>query len=268
MYETSQGKLFVDISGTGHPVLFFHGGPGLSHAYMRPYFDPLTARYTAIFFDQLSCGQSDASTEITDNNTVSSAAELIEQLGLKDRQYSVIAHSWGAYVVAALLHKGLLKNKPAKIIFLNPTPFKTSLYKDVGRRLISRIPDDVAGKIGTLVSLNTDASGAELMQTALPYYSGKQENLPLLDLHYRMKTYSSVAASLQDFDFTETIRAIKHDCHFIFGQNDYISPDDFSDVFGLDDKVSYDCVEGGHFAFAEETQHIINIIEKILLHEI
>ncbi|EPZ59863.1 alpha/beta hydrolase fold domain protein [[Clostridium] sordellii ATCC 9714] len=47
------GKIFYKVIGEGKPILFIHGGPGLTHNYFLPHFLELAKlNYKLIFFDQ------------------------------------------------------------------------------------------------------------------------------------------------------------------------------------------------------------------------
>ena len=50
--------LYYESIGNGPPLLIMHGGLGLSHNYLRPYFDQMAQSHTVIYYDHLGNGRS------------------------------------------------------------------------------------------------------------------------------------------------------------------------------------------------------------------
>lgn len=259
--KTSFGELFVKKSGEGRPILFINGGPGMSHTYMSNSFTELESKCELIFFDQLGCGSSEIPEKLDEEATVASTAELIDILELKADNYNIITHSWGAYILGAAFTRGLINNLPKKVILLNPTPFEKSAFDNVGGKLVSRIPEDVLVKIGELSNQGTDEAGAELMKMALPYYSGRDENLPDVDVEYRISTFNSVSASLEQFNFEESFKPMLDRCYFVFGSTDYITSKDFP-YFSEEEQPENTLLSGGHYAFVDDNFHLMKLIRK------
>jgi hypothetical protein len=87
------------------PLVVLHGGPGLSHLYLRPTFDlfaQITDR-TVIYYDQFGGGNSTRYPESKGNTTFWTPALFMEELdsvllGLlrKGQEYDIYGHSWDA----------------------------------------------------------------------------------------------------------------------------------------------------------------------------
>ena len=115
-------SLYVEESGNpaGHPVLFFHGGPGGgTDPTHRRYFDP--AHYRIILFDQRGCGRSTPHAELRDNTTwdlVNDAEKIREHLGI-DR-WHVFGGSWGSTLslAYAVTHPQRVRSLTLRGIFL------------------------------------------------------------------------------------------------------------------------------------------------------
>lgn len=90
-------SLFVDVVGTGPPVLLMHGGPGADHYTMLP-FRRLADRHTVIFYDHRCNGRSTGApvTSMTWENLTADADALRGRLGF-DR-WAVVGHSFGGHV--------------------------------------------------------------------------------------------------------------------------------------------------------------------------
>ncbi|MEZ4391382.1 MAG: alpha/beta hydrolase [Polyangiales bacterium] len=84
-------------------TLVIHGGPGLDHTYMRPYFDGLRDVSRVLYVDLRGHGRSAAPAEST-GYTISAAADdlalLAEREGIASTD--VIAHDFGAAVAVSL----------------------------------------------------------------------------------------------------------------------------------------------------------------------
>lgn len=100
MKKTVNGAaLNVETIGSGAPILVMHGGLGLSHDYLRPFFDVLAETHTVVYYDHLGNGASDRPDDFADltfERMVSDAAALMTELG--HETFTLIGHSFGGFV--------------------------------------------------------------------------------------------------------------------------------------------------------------------------
>ena len=97
--EVNGANLFFESIGGGAPILIMHGGLGLSHDYLRPYFDQLSANNTVVYYDHFGNGRSDKPedyAEMTFDRLTSDAAELMTALG--HDTFTLIGHSYGGFI--------------------------------------------------------------------------------------------------------------------------------------------------------------------------
>lgn len=261
--STSFGNINYDNFGQGAKIFFLHGGPGMSYKYLIPAFEQLRNNYELYFFDQLGCGESEGISSVSEDSTIHSSIEFINKC-IANKPYYIISHSWGAYLLGAMLEKKLLTSLPDGVIFFSPTPFTREKFDLAGGQLVARIPDDVLKKIGDLLAQETDKAGEEFMQLALPFYSGHSRIIKHLGrTDYRPTTYNKVSKTLVDFNHEHVFLPIKERLNFVFGNTDYIVPTMFSNIF-LSQNSSV--IEGGHFCFAEhETISNLNMVNSLLL---
>lgn len=257
---TSFGKVCVKKIGQGYPIIVINGGPGLSFHYMEDIFLQLIENNNLniefIFFNQIGIDYTKANFQITANSSVKLFTELIEKLGFEE--YDILAHSWGAYLIYASIYDNLLTRLPNKILLLNPVPMDKVNYDLVGTKLVNRIPKNDLEKIIELTNINTLESGAELMSIALPYYSGRTKNLPNIKFEYNIDNYNNIANSLDNFDFTNSLKEKLEKFIFILGEDDYIQQSDFKLI---NNNIFY--LKGGHFSFIDDFQGFENIIKKL-----
>ena len=84
--------------GSGPAVLIMHGGLGLSHNYLRPYFDELAEHNKVGYYNFFGKGQSvqyDEYGEMDFARLTSDAAALRTQLGHEN--FTLIGHSYGGF---------------------------------------------------------------------------------------------------------------------------------------------------------------------------
>lgn len=94
---TYNTKLYVEEFGSGKPVIFLAGGPGLNAIYLEPVWKELSSKYRCIVLDQRGTGKSTLtsidSATVNMKNYVNDLEALRKYLKL-DR-LTLIGHSWG-----------------------------------------------------------------------------------------------------------------------------------------------------------------------------
>jgi pimeloyl-ACP methyl ester carboxylesterase len=93
---TESGPVYVEIEGSGPPVLLVSGGPGVSHVHYHPWFSRLASDHTVVYYDHPGVGRSsrDAGAEAY---TLAGYARAIEsiRLHLDTATIAVIGLSFG-----------------------------------------------------------------------------------------------------------------------------------------------------------------------------
>lgn len=141
----------------GKAVVFLHGGPGggCGTDYRR-YFNP--EKWRVILFDQRGCGRSTPFSELKDNTTWHSVADIekIRSL-LKIESWSVFGGSWGstlalAYsikhpkVVDALFLRGIFMVRPQEIHWFYQEG-ASRIYPDAWEKYLEAIPASEHGDL-------------------------------------------------------------------------------------------------------------------------
>ncbi len=91
--------LYFETIGSGPAILLMLGGLGLSHDYLRPYFDELAGTHTVVYYDHFGNGRSAKPAdyaEMTFDRLTSDAAALMTELG--HDTFTLIGHSYGGFV--------------------------------------------------------------------------------------------------------------------------------------------------------------------------
>ncbi|MGN9908870.1 alpha/beta fold hydrolase [Phytohabitans sp. LJ34] len=56
--STPLGPLYVEVEGSGPPVVLVSGGPGVSHVHYHPWFSRLAGEHTVVYYDHPGVGRS------------------------------------------------------------------------------------------------------------------------------------------------------------------------------------------------------------------
>jgi pimeloyl-ACP methyl ester carboxylesterase len=108
-----------------------HGGPGISHVYLRPELDRLTKWGEVVFYDQRGCGGTPATSTYSPNDYVEDLSRVVEA-ARRGRQVVLVGSSWGSYVIGWYLRSH--RDQVAGVI-LSGTSGKPS--DEVARRLVT-----------------------------------------------------------------------------------------------------------------------------------
>lgn len=90
------------VVGAGRvSVIVLHGGPGLTHRYLRPEWDRLAGQARLLFYDQRGCGQGERIDRVTWEELVAEVDGLVEQERVRG-PVVLAGSSWGS--ILALLY--------------------------------------------------------------------------------------------------------------------------------------------------------------------
>ncbi len=260
--ETPAGSTFVKTIGQGPSVFVIHGGPGFDHTYLLSALSSLADRRTLVFYDQPGCGRTPLPPE---GLSVAGCAAQLRTLFTRfsaDAPVGVIAHSWGALVLAAALSRPKQHERPlpeiAEGLLINPMPSTSGKYDSARATLIGRIP--LAARIRAPLTALLTGNGAAVMKLLLPYYVVDQASIPTDALALNLATFKALDAQLKQFDFTDNLAALRR-VAIVRGSNEFASCEDIAD---LTDKCAalHTMDQVGHFPFWESPKAFRAIIER------
>jgi proline iminopeptidase len=118
---------FYKIVGKGEPFIVLHGGPGMYHDELYPFFLDFAKSHKVIFYDQRGNGKSLMenidSTTFTVELMVEDLQELRKQFGLD--KLNIIGHSWGGLL--ALYYAVEYPANVNRLILVDAAPVNTDL---------------------------------------------------------------------------------------------------------------------------------------------
>jgi len=145
--------LFTKKIGSGDPVLFLHGGPGLFHDYLVPPFRQLSSNHELVFFDQRGSGASSAlnsNQPICINDFIADIESIRQSLNFSTM--TLIGHSWGGLL--AVLYAVNFGRYLKSMILVDPAPGNSSFDK-VGRNTMqNRLTVDDKEEINSIMQTN------------------------------------------------------------------------------------------------------------------
>jgi len=133
---------FYRISGEGEPFVVLHGGPGMYHDELFPFFQDFAKAHKVIFYDQRGNGRSIM--EKIDRSTFN-VDLLVEDLeGLRQAfdigQLNIIGHSWGGLL--AMYYAVKYPSHVKRLITVDSAPVNTQLLIRSYENQVSRFSED------------------------------------------------------------------------------------------------------------------------------
>jgi len=271
MYHTEYLQIenhvfFTKKIGSGDPVLFLHGGPGLFHDYLVQPFKQLSSNHELIFFDQRGSGASSAlnpNRAICINDFVADIESLRQALNIPT--FTLIGHSWGGLL--AVLYAAKFGKNLKSMILVDPAPGNSSFDK-VGRNAMqNRLTADDREEINTIMQTNPfdkrdmDAINRIVHINEKPRYFDQSyisKNKPTftLDTLAKLQTVSRLLEKeLDDYDIYHNIEGLDTKTLVIHGDYDPIpvtSSRKYSEM--LSDSRLLILKDCGHFPFIEKKE--------------
>ena len=141
---------FYRMVGEGEPFVVLHGGPGMWHDELFPFFGDLASDHLVVFYDQRGNGKS-LMDEITPDTftvewLVSDLEELRKVWGF-DR-INIVGHSWGGLL--AMYYATEHVHRVERLILVDPAPVNTELVIQSYQALMGRLTEDERGYLEDL----------------------------------------------------------------------------------------------------------------------
>jgi proline iminopeptidase len=248
LISTPEGPAFVRCIGNGPRVIVLHGGPGFDHEYLVEPLEFLAGRRCLVFYDQPGCGSTPPPAGgATPDHTFRHARSVLDTVCAK-RPIGVIAHSWGALVLAGALAQDRSRT-PAftEGLLVNPTAINRRDYEISRANFASRIPFKT--KLRILLAVTARFDGMRIMNMLLPYYADNPATGDPRPIRLNLETYRSVDRKLGDFDFSGSLSPLNR-LTIVRGQADFTTPLEIREL--VETAASLVSLPGaGHFPFYE-----------------
>lgn len=90
------GTLGGFVSGSGHPVLLAHGGPGLGYDHLSSLVDELATDFRVAHYQQRGLPPSATEGEFTIDESIADVVSVLDHLGWEKAWF--VGHSWGGHL--------------------------------------------------------------------------------------------------------------------------------------------------------------------------
>jgi len=259
--QINGAEIYYTTVGTGVPVMIMHGGLGLDHTYLRPYFDALEDRAQVIYYDHLGNGQSAHPVdfaELTFDRFVADADALRAYLG--HEKIILIGHSYGGFIAQeyAAAHSdrllGLVLSNTVPVFDYAPTLSGT---------------DEQMAALGQVFSrpMESDEDFRSnwniISQMYYKEYDPKVGAALDAKTHYSYAAWNVANGLLATFNTTDKLASINVPTLVIGGAHDGITPVDpgAARIDGLLPNSEMIVFENsGHFPFIEEQTLYFNAL--------
>jgi proline iminopeptidase len=276
--SVTHGRVWYRIVGSGPaiPLLILHGGPGFPHDYLEP-LEALADERPVVFYDQLGCGKSDHSNDIS----LWHMARFVEEVSqvrqaLQLGRVHLLGHSWGT-----MLATEYALTQPLGLVSLILASPIISIARDIqdSISLLDALPCEVQVAIYRHEVLGSRDS-EEYQQALQVYYQHHMCRLdPSPDAVQRSiagETKSitetmfgrgqfMVTGNLRSFDRTSDLDQIVVPTLLTCGRYDFCTPEAtawYQSLLPHSEMATFE--NSSHMAHLEETEHFLQVVRDFL----
>jgi proline iminopeptidase len=232
--QVNGARLYYKAIGKGEPVLVVHGGPGLGHNYLLPYFEELAKSYRVIFYDQRHSGRS-SSSEVVSNIAMESMVEDIEEMrkAFKIEKLNLLSHSFGS--LFTIQYASQFPDHIKSLTILEPFPVSSELGYKMFSNIINKAPNEEVKKFNEVkASVEFKRSEAEAVRQFLFYYysqfysnpeSRRIQDFSYFDEEFAQKyTTTNQFININNFSYSLVDRLERIECPtlVIYGDRDVV----------------------------------------------
>lgn len=257
--------LFTVTVGEGPPILLMHGGLGLSHDYLRPYFDALAKTNMLIYYDHFGNGRSgrpDDFSDLTFRRLVSDGIALMDHL--KHDTFTLIGHSFGGFIAQQLAADSPERLKGLVLIDTVPAFDYAPTVKG---------PGDLMAAFGKLFSQpmadNADwqSTWGKVMQLYFRNYNAAIGSMLDRSTVYEYRAWNAGSDLLGGFNMLEALPALRIPALVMAGRDDGITPPGpgAERIAGLMPNATLELFENaGHYPFIEQQEAFFTTLKDWL----
>jgi proline iminopeptidase len=279
-YATVNGvSHFYRMIGEGEPFVVLHGGPGMWHDELFPFFDDLASDHRVVFYDQRGNGKSVMDKITADNFTVDWLVADLEELrrAWGFERINLIGHSWGGLLAMyyATRHAGRVE----RLILIDPAPPNTDLLKQSYRTLMARFTPDEMSRLEDLYASEAYLAGDPAsLNEAMRLSEGVTFHVAQArDAYFDLISFDAASARnmmaiagpataiKMNITVQDKLSAITCPTLIIHGEHDFIvkeSPALIRDLIPGSELVVIP--ESGHYPFMEQPDIFANVLRQFI----
>lgn len=268
--------IFTKKMGSGEPIVFLHGGPGLFHGYLLQPFEQLSSKYELVFFDQRGSGASSAlgpGQTICIDDFVTDIETLRKSFKLSD--ITLIGHSWGGLL--AVLYAKRFGKHLRNMVLIDSAPGNSTLDHTGRSTIQGRLSARDREETNSIMQNNPFESQDMLAINRFiqinekprffdqSYLSRFQPNFTFEEI-VKLQTVSGLLnEELDEYDIYQKIQGVDIKTLIIHGSYDPI-PVESSEKYAemLPNSTLHIMDDCGHFPFIEKQEETLMCIEGFL----
>lgn len=268
-------ELFVEIMGSGEPIIVIHGGPVLDHGYLEPHFKTLAESYQLVFFDQRLSGRSSAKVDTTDIH-MEMFIEDIEALrnSLQTDKVHILGHSWGGLLAMKYALKYPLHTET--LILLNAMPPSTALWQKEQKLLAQAVTKEDSLKRQEIIQSgffknNPSEAVKQLLFLSFKNQFHNPELVESLDFYIpedymvRSRSFGRLMPELSNYNLTDNLSTLNMPVLIIYGSKEPAGTLSGPVIHKQIPESEFRIIKkSGHFPFIEQPQEFNRTILSFL----
>lgn len=246
-------QLFVEVKGTGFPIILIHGAGGDHQAHLGNLIEPLSKNFRTIALDCRGHGQSEKPLQFTMEDHVNDIFGIMDYFGLV--RVHVLGVSMGSYI--AQLVAITVPDRIDKLILTVP---KSNGLTSSIQRLFKENEQDIKG-------LDMHSTIVKLLKYLVYDPQLMENHLEMFETKLSPEQFNAVNKAIGAFDFRKDLSKIKAKTLVISGKYDGLNPPaDGKEVASLIKNATFvEMQYSGHAPVFEEPVTYLDIVERFLL---
>jgi 3-oxoadipate enol-lactonase len=246
-------KLYVEVKGTGFPVILVHGVGGDHQAHLRNVIEPLSKNFKTIALDCRGHGQSDKPPAYTMDDHVNDVLGIMDHFGIEKAH--ILGVSMGSYIAQLVAITA-----PDSIDKLILTVTKSNGLSSSLQHLLKQHETEIEGldmRLTILKLLKYMVYDAEMMK----------DHLEVFTTTLSPEQFAAANKAIGAFDFRKQLSKVKAKTLVISGKYDGLNPPaNGREVASLIKNATFvEMQYSGHAPAFEEPDTYIDIVERFLL---
>ena len=268
--------LYYQTEGSGKPIIFLSGGPGLEVSSMKPVAEFFPAQYQRVFLEQRGTGRSRPAKLTTENMSVRLMVEDLEALRsqLNLDRILLAGHSWGGML--AMAYASSHPDKVDKVILIDSGGPTREFYSWFSDNIEARLrPEDREARQYWIdaAKLGVDADTAALgtMRAITPAYFFDRAKGLAFAAEIPQGFFHSDAASLMQadrrkgYDLRDGLRQVTHPVLIVQCHQDPIGDKTAEDIHALIRSSTIQYLDRcGHFPWIEQPEKMRAVVTEFL----
>jgi 3-oxoadipate enol-lactonase len=246
-------QLYVEVKGTGFPIILIHGNGGDHQAHFKNIIEPLSKNFQTVALDCRGHGQSDKPLAFTMEDHVQDIIGIMDHFGFEKAH--LLGLSMGSYIAQLVAI-----TTPDRIDKLILTVTKSNGLTSSILRLFKENEEEIKG-------LNMHETMLKLLKFMVYDPELMKNHLEVFETKLNPEQFNAANKAIGAFDFREQLSRVKAKTLVISGKYDGLNPPaEGKEVASLIKNATFvEMPYSGHAPMFEEPDAYIHIVEAFLL---